>query len=109
MQSDKVRKAYTAPSFDIFSTWYSSQHTYSTLLINAGTNPMSKLEIVSLINTFNLAFEMFAYHNQNRTKRFYPKVYFGTVQTASTYWNYDVQGNENLDQTRGEKSGSWLA
>ncbi len=57
---------------------------------------MSKLEVVSSLNTLNLGVFMYAHSNTNRTKKYNPKVYLGTFQTSAHHWNYDYENDPIL-------------
>ncbi len=103
MQSDEVRRGYAARGFCAFSPWNDTSKVYSALQLYLGTNPISLLEVVSSLNSFNIADGMYHYDKGNRTAKYNPKVYLGTVQTTSTVWNSDRQ-NPLGDP---EKSGSW--
>ena len=60
-----------------------------------GYNPLSKIEIVSGLNVFNYASGSLAYNSGNRTQKYNPKVYIGTLQSTSKEWNYDRQTGIN--------------
>ncbi len=60
-------------------------------MINKGNNPLSKIEIVSGLNLFSYAPGSLAYNSGNRTQKYNPKVYIGTLQSTSKEWNYDSQ------------------
>ncbi|HBD06566.1 MAG TPA: hypothetical protein DCY93_04070 [Firmicutes bacterium] len=107
----KVRTAVTSKGFGIFDSLSDKYYTYSVLKINTGTNPMSRLEVVSLLNSFNITTSMFFYGYNNRTAKYNPKVYLSAVQSVAPGWNYDYQigqqnGLANIDETD-QKSGSW--
>ncbi len=65
------------------------------LQINMGSNFIGNLEVVSQLNLFNQARNMYAYNYQNSTSRYYPKVYLSTLQTLSNNWLYDRQTGIN--------------
>ncbi len=105
------RTSLTSRGFVALSPWNDSKLTYSVLMINLGNNFNQKLEIVSALNSFNLAINQYHFMHSNCPEKYNPKVYLGAVQTAGLNWNYDYQ----TGQTNGlgmlpdssQKSGSW--
>ena len=73
------------------SPWSNPSEAYTLGQMYLGYNPLSKIEIVSGLNVFNYASGSLAYNSGNRTQKYNPKVYLGTVQTTATSWNYDSQ------------------
>ncbi len=89
------------------SSWNDKNYTYTICAINLGSNPIGSLEIVSSLNSFNLARYQYHFNYPYCTQKYNPKVYFGTIQTTSTEWLYDNDpARKNLAQGS-EKSGSW--
>ncbi len=92
--------------------WLGDYSSYDYSTINKGTNPISKLEVVSSLNFFNLGHWEYHFNYQNCTQKYNPKLYLGAIQTASRDWNYDLQ----TGQTNGlgnlpdglQKSGSYV-
>ncbi len=112
MGSVTIRNSRTSRGFIALSTWNDSSQIYSLGQINLGTNPNSRLEVVSVLNSFNLAKNLFHFNYPNSTGKFNPKVHFGTIQSIAVRWNYDYQtgqknGLPNLLPEL-EKSGSWI-
>jgi len=111
MESAVVHRAYTNRAFCTFSPWNSSQYAYTIQMINLGNNPSSRIEIVSALNSFNLAFDQYHFNIQNCFQKYNPKVYLSTIQTFANQYIYDRQNG----QTNGlpnllpgdQKSGSW--
>ena len=97
------RYGHTAPGYCAISPWVNSSYTYSLLQLNIGSNPNSRLEVVSQLNLFNQACAMYHYNYQNCTSRYYPRVYIGTSQTIAAGWNYDYQKGINHPSTWPEK------
>ncbi len=64
-------------------------------MLNTGTNPLSRIEVVSLLNILKIGKEMLHYNSYNCPERYYPKVYIGTSQTIATGWLYDTQTYAN--------------
>ena len=60
---------------------------------------MSKIEVVSTLNTLNLSHEMLHYNYQNCTSKYNPRVYLGTIQTIAIQWNFDLQNIEKYPET----------
>jgi len=88
------------------SPWNDTRYTYSVGQINLGNNPISLLEIVSALDSFNLARGTYAFNFSNRINKYYPKVHLGAVQTASENWNLDTQTGQKTDFSDPQKSGS---
>ncbi len=63
-----------------------------------GSNFISKLEVVSTLNTLNLGLSMFYYGYDINTKKYNPKVYLGTPQVLGTGWNHDRQNIEKYPE-----------
>lgn len=103
MESEEVRRGYTGRAFCAFSPWIEASKTYSILQLYLGNNPLSKLEVVSSLNSFNIADAMYHYNSYDRPLKYNPKVFFGTIQTVSIQWKDDLgTGSEKY-----EKSGSY--
>ena len=93
------RYGHTAVGWDSFSAWNDPAYAYSLGQINLGNNPLSLLQVVSLLNLNNQAYEMYAHSPINRPSRYYPKVYIGTTKTISTSWLYnDENGWKNTQK-----------
>ncbi len=86
-----IRYEFTGRGRNTISPWNDATYTYSILQLNLGSNPNSKLQVVSTLNTVNIGIYMYAYNLSNSTSRYYPKVYIGTAQTLGIGWNYDSQ------------------
>ncbi len=99
-----TRNRLTSRGFCALSPWNGSGYEYSVLQIKLGSNPLSKIEIVSLLNLSNNGFQMYHYNYVNCTKKYNPKVYLGAVQSVTTAWQVDLQNGSN----RADKSGSKL-
>ena len=90
-----LRYEYTAGGFSSFQPWNDATFAYSILQLYKGYNPMSKLEVVSLLNIPSQAHHMYYYNYQNCPERHYPKVYLGTLQTIGKNWLREVQTGIN--------------
>jgi len=99
-----IRTSLTSQGYLVLSPWDGNANQYAILAISAGTNSISKLEIVSSLNSFNLARFNYLFNYTICTKKYNPKVYLGAIQTVANMWNYDSQNGQNWAQ----KSGSWL-
>jgi len=91
---DKMQLAYGRTSFTAqakagFGPWIHNNYKYSIGQINLGSNPNTKLEIVSVLNLRNLATDSFFYNTENSAVKYNPKVYISAIQTASKNWIYD--------------------
>jgi len=104
------RTVLTSRGLFALSPWNDTNYTYSTLLINTGTNPLSKLEVVSALNSLNTASYQYHYNYANSVQKYNFKLYLSTIQSMANQWIYDNQtgqtnGLPNL-QNGNEKSGS---
>ncbi len=91
-----LRYDYTSRAFCALSPWNQSEFAYSILQLKLGSNFISKLEVVSMLNITSQAYNMYCYSPANRTAKYNPKVYLGTSQTISFFWNYDHNFGPNL-------------
>jgi len=102
MGGASVRTGSTTKGILALSPWSYRDCAYALAQINLGNNSISKLEIVSSLNSFNLTRLMYHFNYENCAKKYNPKVYFGTIQTASKNWNNDNNSGLKSEQ----KSGS---
>ncbi len=106
-----IRNGLTSRGISALSPWNESTKTYSVLMINLGNNPISSLEIVSAINSFNLTYGTYYYYYRNRPEKYNPKVYLSAIQSVAYQWDYDEQNPEKTDPKWAaaglQKSGSW--
>ncbi len=72
-----------------FSSWNISSEEYSIGMINKGNNPLTKIEVASMLNIANQTAEMLFYNQENCPEKYAPKVYFSTLQTIATNWIYN--------------------
>ncbi len=83
--------------------WSDSSLLYCVIVLNTGTNPLSRIEVVSLLNILKIGKEMLHYNYANSLERYYPKVYLGTSQTIARNWNMDLQNIEKYPEIWPEK------
>ncbi len=83
--------------------WINSAATYSVYGMILGSNPLSKVEIVSALNSFNLGHYQYHFNYPYCLSKYNPKVYLSAVQSVGSAWQMDTQNGQNW----GEKSGSW--
>ncbi len=105
------RTSCTSKGFIALAPWFGDYSIYEHSVLNLGTNPNSRLEVVSLINILNISSHLYSYDYNNRAAHFNPKVYMSTVQTSSINWIFDRQNGQtnglpNLVPGGYEKSGS---
>ena len=81
-----------------FSSWNISSEEYSIGMINKGNNPLTKIEVASMLNIANQTAEMLFYNQQNCPEKYAPKVYFSTLQTIATNWIFDLQKGITLPE-----------
>ncbi len=111
MGDGKVRTSTTSRGILTLSSWNNPDYTYSVGQLSLGTNPNSRLEVVSLLNFFNLGRWMYHFNYPVCPTKYNSKVYLGAVQSVAFQWNHD--NNLGLKNGLGdllggvEKSGSW--
>ena len=92
---EPLRYGFTSRGFAFLQSWNDASYTYSILQLNLGSNPISKLEVASALNTLNLGRAMFYYGYDINTKKYNPRVYLGTPTTSAYSWNFDQQTGIN--------------
>lgn len=90
-----ARDNYTSRGDCVFSPWNDSNHTYSLLQLDLGTTPLTKLEVVSMLNACNISRVSLQYYDYNRPKKYYIKLYLGTQNTVGFAWNFDMENVQN--------------
>ncbi len=106
MGSVNIRTSQTSRGIHAQSPIDGAVNIYTLTTINLGNNPLSKLEIVSSLNSFNLASAMYYYSSNGYPQKYNPKLYLSAFQTVSPEWNSDYDtARKNLAQGV-EKSGS---
>ncbi len=85
------------------SPWGIAYDSYWYDQINKGNNSISRLEVVSALNSFNLAMYQYHYNQADCPSKYNPKIYLSAFQTASTNWFLE----QNTGCEKYEKSGSW--
>ena len=68
------------------SPWNRSDVDHGILQLYLGYNPISKLEVVSLLNIPSQAHEMYYYNTGSCLVKYNPKVYLGTLQSIAYWW-----------------------
>ena len=86
-----ARYAFTSRGWVALSPWNDATYTYSILQLYKGYNPLSKIEVVSLLNIPSQAHEMYLYNTGSCLVKYNPKIYLGTIQTIAQTWLYDIQ------------------
>ena len=76
-------------------SWCVSKFEYSILQIALGSNPISKLEVVSAPNVLSYAVNSLFYSTKEDTAKYNPMVYLGTISATSSGWIYDGQDATN--------------
>ncbi len=107
----QLRNSFTAKAIAGFGPWIFEGYKYSLGQINLGNNSNSKLEVVSLLNIFNLTVDSFFYNYVNCPEKYNPKIYLSAIQSIADRWIVDRQNPEKVDKKwapgGSEKSGSW--
>ncbi len=86
-----LRYVYTARGYGSFGSWSPSGYEYSMFSIISGSNPLSRLEVVSLLNIPSQAHELYYYSSTSCPAKYAPMVYLGTTQTIALNWLFDRQ------------------
>ncbi len=92
---EPLRYAFTVRGWGALHPWTDTSYAYSMLQINMGSNPLSRIEVVSGLNLSNQARHMYHYNPNVMPKKYAPKVYLGTPQVLGTGWNSDSQKGIN--------------
>ncbi|HBD06175.1 MAG TPA: hypothetical protein DCY93_02045 [Firmicutes bacterium] len=108
MLSVEARNSLTSSGLGALRPWDNKKFTYAFAQLNLGSNPISNLEIVSSLNSFNLAYGMYYYGADTYVQKYNPKVYLSAVQSVTKQWNYDPENAEKMGQSGSDKSGSCL-
>ena len=98
-----LRYVYTARGYGTFGTWSPSGYEYSLFSIITGSNPLSKLEVASMLNIPSQACELYYYVSSSCLAKYAPKLYLGTLQTIGRDWIIDRQNNINYPSIWPEK------
>ncbi len=107
MGSVTTRTSQTSRGIHVLSPVNGAVSDYSLTTINLGSNSISKLEVVSSLNSFNIAHAMYYYHYAY-TSKYNPKLYLGSaIQTTSSDWNNDYDSARQNLLGGVEKSGSF--
>ncbi len=101
------RTSQTSRGWLTISPWIENNFTYTISQLDLGNNSISKLEVVSALNSFNLGYDQYHFNYSTCTKKYNPKVYLSAVQSVAYAWNYDQQNTEKWASNGHEKSGSW--
>ncbi len=112
METVTIRNSRTSRGYITLSSWNEEGgYIYTLGQIYLGSNPNSKLEIVSLLNFFNSGNLELFYDDRFCYQRYNPKLYLSAFQTVATNWNYEIQNGQKNDLGnllgKAEKSGSW--
>ena len=70
----------------MFQTWTATGSEYTLLQLYLGSNPNSKLEVVSMLNIPSQAYNMYYHNLGDRIDKLNPKIYMGTLQTVARGW-----------------------
>ncbi len=90
-----ARYNFTRRGWAFLQSWCVSKFEYSILQIALGSNPISKLEVVSAPNVLSYAFNSLFYSTKEDTAKYNPTVYLGTISATSSGWIYDGQDATN--------------
>ena len=96
---EPLRYEFTSQSRFGLSPWCDDYYTYALSQLNLGNNPLSKVEVVSTLNTFNIGPDMYHVNPPYTSENYAPKVYLGTIQMTANKWNFDHQKGINYPST----------
>ncbi|HBD06464.1 MAG TPA: hypothetical protein DCY93_03535, partial [Firmicutes bacterium] len=99
---------YTSRGLRGLSPWADPRYSdIELILLIKGNNPLSKIEIVSALNSFNITYQLYIFDcYYTIINKYNPKVYLGAVQSVANTWNFDRQNVEKWTHGGLEKSGS---
>ncbi len=103
MGGANVRTSCTGRGTHFFCPWTNVKHIYSAGQINIGNNSISRLEVVSALNVFNLATYNYHYNQSACTEKFNLKAYLSAIQTIANGWDFDIQNTGKWAQTGPKK------
>ena len=84
-----ARYAFTSRGWVALSPWIEIVYAYSLSQLNLGSNPLSKLEVASMLNILSQANRMYQYYSSEMASTYKLKVYLGTLQSIANWWLYD--------------------
>ncbi len=67
-------------------------------MLSLGSNPLSKIQVVSSLNIPSQANAMYYYNDEVCYENYAPKVYLGTLQTTALSWIYQYENGEKITQ-----------
>ncbi len=106
MQSVNARQSFVSRGTHSFSTWNDKNYADCILQRYLGSNPNSRLEVVSALNFSNYTRYSFCIDVNHGVEKYNPKVYFGTVQSVTELWLFDNNSGLKSELRDQEKSGS---
>ncbi len=98
-----IRTSYTSRGILGLAPYSGNYSSYEICNINLGSNPLSKIEIVSALNSINLGRWEYLYNHVCCPQKYNPKLYLSAFQSMAPQWNYDNNSGLSGEQ----KSGSW--
>ncbi len=108
MLSSQARSSLTSQGYLAISPWNDSNCTYVTSQLNLGNNPISKLEVVSALNSFNLACWQYHFNMSCCYQKYNPMVYLSTIQTTAIGYLFDNNSGLKWGGGNEQKSGSLI-
>lgn len=83
------RNKFTAPTIAWLCPWNNKNHVYSMGQLYLAYSPVSKLELVDLINLLNISYDSFFHSYTECPSKYNPKIYLGVLKSISVNWQYD--------------------
>ncbi len=106
MGNVNLRNAQTSRGMFALSPWIDGAYYSSVIQLLLGSNPLSKLEVVSALNSFNLGRWEYHFNQSVYPPKYNPKVYLSAVQSVGYAWNTDNNSGLSGEQKWLQKSGS---
>lgn len=104
-----ARTTYTARGWNALTSWDDDKYTYSQMQLYLGTNPISLLEVVSLLNINNISSYMFTYNDQVRPPKYNPIMNLGVINTSAIMWNIDLETGQNKKEIPWPESYQYIS
>lgn len=97
--NNNIKDKHTGAAIMGLAPWNIDTSKYSISQINLGNNFISYLEVVSLLNVFNIAHYFLHYYYKNCTNKYNIKIFIGSLNCLSYEWQVDGQGSLTTNLT----------
>lgn len=91
MGSNEVRRDQTSQALYGFSAWNDTEFKYNFGQINTNGIANSKIEIISMVNLFNIPDRLFWRDPEYHLEKFQPKLYLAHLDAISNGYDYEIR------------------